>query len=237
MELLFIFILVGALIGYITNYIAIKLLFRPYKPIKMGDFTIFPQGVILREKTTLAKKVSSIVKEYLLSEDEVRKVLNNENVKNEISLFLENKIEDITNKSINEFVSKEELASNLAKVIDKVIKEKFSMFSAFVNEDMLKKLILEIDLDLKINELIDKNRILEIIKEEVFVFLDKELPILFLKADIDKVVEEKILTFDEKKIEEMLFTLMKKHFGFINFAGAFLGGLIGGVQYLIVYFY
>ncbi len=237
MELLFIFILVGALIGYITNYIAIKLLFRPYKPIKMGDFTIFPQGVILREKPTLAKKVSSIVKEYLLSEDEVRKVLNNENVKNEISLFLENKIEDITNKSINEFVSKEELASNLAKVIDKVIKEKFSMFSAFVNEDMLKKLILEIDLDLKINELIDKNRILEIIKEEVFVFLDKELPILFLKADIDKVVEEKILTFDEKKIEEMLFTLMKKHFGFINFAGAFLGGLIGGVQYLIVYFY
>ena len=45
---------VGAIIGYITNYIAIKMLFRPYKAKKLGSITIIPQGVIPKEKANLA---------------------------------------------------------------------------------------------------------------------------------------------------------------------------------------
>jgi uncharacterized membrane protein YheB (UPF0754 family) len=64
--------------------------------------------------------------------------------------------------------------------------------------------------------------------------LEEEVPKIFIKVHIDKIVEEKVASFDEKTLEDMLFSLMKKHFGFINFAGAVLGGIIGFVQYFIV---
>ena len=31
---------IGAVIGYCTNYIAVKMLFRPLKPIKIGNRTL-----------------------------------------------------------------------------------------------------------------------------------------------------------------------------------------------------
>jgi len=43
-----------------------------------------------------------------------------------------------------------------------------------------------------------------------------------------------VASFDEKTLEDMLFSLMKKHFGFINFAGAMLGGIIGFIQYFVI---
>ena len=38
---------IGAVIGYCTNYIAVKMLFRPLKPIKIGNRTLpFTPGII-----------------------------------------------------------------------------------------------------------------------------------------------------------------------------------------------
>ena len=31
---------IGAVIGYFTNYIAVKMLFRPLKPIKIKNYTL-----------------------------------------------------------------------------------------------------------------------------------------------------------------------------------------------------
>ena len=225
---------VGALIGYITNYVAIKLLFRPYKPVKIGNIVVFPQGVIPREKKALAKKIGEVVKNYILSEEEIRKIINSPEVKEEIEKFLDEKIENLANKEITEFISKEELASRFAKIIVKVVQEKFSMFASFVNEEMIKNIMLHLEVPLKLNEIIESEKIKEILKKEIFEFLEKEVPQIFLKAHIDKIVEEKVASFDEKTLEEMLFSLMKKHFGFINLAGAGLGGIIGFIQYFII---
>jgi len=225
---------IGATIGFVTNYVAIKLLFRPYKPIKLGNLIIFPQGVIPREKHSLAKKVGEVVKNYILSEEEIRKIVTSKEVKEEIEAFLDEKINTIANKDITEFISKEEIASKFAKIILKVVEEKFSMFASFVNEEMIKGIMLQLEVPLKINELIESEKIKEVLKKEIFEFLEKEVPKIFIKAKIDKIVEEKVASFDEKTLEDMLFSLMKKHFGFINLAGAVLGGIIGLVQYFII---
>jgi uncharacterized membrane protein YheB (UPF0754 family) len=225
---------IGATIGFVTNYVAIKLLFRPYKPIKLGNLIIFPQGVIPREKHSLAKKVGEVVKNYILSEEEIRKIVTSKEVKEEIEAFLDEKINTIANKDITEFISKEEIASKFAKIIVKVVEEKFSMFASFVNEEMIKGIMLQLEVPLKINELIESEKIKEVLKKEIFEFLEKEVPKIFIKAKIDKIVEEKVASFDEKTLEDMLFSLMKKHFGFINLAGAVLGGIIGLVQYFII---
>ncbi len=225
---------VGAVIGYVTNYVAIKLLFRPYKPIKIGEITVFPQGVIPKEKDALAKKVGEVVKNYILSEEEIKKIITSKTVQNEIENFLDIKIKELLNKDITEYITREEIAKKLSDIIMKVVKEKFSMFSALISQDTVTSLLLNLDMPLRVNELIPEEKIKEVLKNEIFQFLEKEVPAIFIKADIDKIVEEKIKTFDEKTLEDMLFTLMKKHFGFINFAGALLGGIIGFVQYFIV---
>ena len=225
---------IGALIGYVTNYVAIKLLFRPYKPVKLGNITVFPQGVIPREKKSLARKVGNTVKEYILSEEEIRKIVTTSEVREEIEKFLDEKIKELSSKEITEFISKEEMADKFMKIILKVVEEKFSMFASLISEDMLKNILIQLEIPIKINEIIQSEKIVEIIKPEVFNFLEKEVPQIFIKAHIDKIVEEKVASFDEKTLEDMLFSLMKKHFSFINFAGAVLGGIIGFFQYFVI---
>ena len=234
LEVLAISVGVGATIGYVTNYIAIKMLFRPYKPVKLGEITIFPQGIIPREKATLAKKVGEVVKNYILSEEEIKKIITSKEVQEEIEKFLDEKIENLLDKDIQEFLTKEEIAEKFAEIIENVVKEKFSMFASFISKDMLKDLLLKLEMPLKLNQIVSPDMVKDILKKEIFEFLEREVPQIFLKAHIDKIVEEKVASFDEKTLEEMLFTLMKKHFGFINFAGAFLGAIIGFIQYFVI---
>jgi len=234
LEVLAVSVGVGASIGYITNYFAIKMLFRPYKPLKLGNITVFPQGVIPREKVSLAKKVGEVVRDYILSEDEVKKIVTSKEVKAEIENFLDQKLKSILDKDIQEFITKEEIAEKFASIIENIVKEKFSMFASFINQEMLKDVLLKLEIPLKLNQIISPQKATEVLKKEIFEFLEKEVPQIFLKANIDKIVEEKVISFDEKTLEEMLFVLMKKHFGFINFAGAVLGGIIGFVQYFVI---
>jgi len=225
---------IGALIGYVTNYTAIKMLFRPHKPVRIGKVTIIPQGVILKEQPSLAKRVGEVVRDYILSEEEIKKILASAEVKSEIERFLDEKISLFLDTQISELLTKQELAENFSVLIAKIVKEKFPMFASFVNEEMLKNVLLNIEIDIKLSEIITKDKAKELIVNEVFDFLEKEVPKIFLKAHIEKIVEEKVASFEPEVLEEMLFSLMKKHFGFINMAGAFLGGIIGFIQYLII---
>ncbi len=63
--------IVGALIGWITNIFAIKLLFRPLKPIKipLTPFTII--GLIPKRRKELAKTIGEVVANELISIDEL----------------------------------------------------------------------------------------------------------------------------------------------------------------------
>lgn len=43
--------LLGCLIGYVTNSLAVKMLFRPYRPLRIGKFRIpFTPGMIPKDK-------------------------------------------------------------------------------------------------------------------------------------------------------------------------------------------
>lgn len=60
---------VGALIGWTTNVIAIKLLFRPLKAINILGFKI--QGVIPKRRDEIAKSIGETVEKELLSVEEL----------------------------------------------------------------------------------------------------------------------------------------------------------------------
>lgn len=68
--------LIGAVIGYCTNYIAVKMLFRPYKEIKIGRFTLpFTPGIIPKRKNDLAAAVGKAVGNTLLTEEDMESML------------------------------------------------------------------------------------------------------------------------------------------------------------------
>ena len=57
--------IIGGLIGYITNVLAIKLIFRPIKPIKIPILNIEIIGLIPKRKNEIAKNIGEIISKNL----------------------------------------------------------------------------------------------------------------------------------------------------------------------------
>jgi uncharacterized membrane protein YheB (UPF0754 family) len=57
--------LFGILVGYFTNYLALKLIFRPLNPIKMGKINI--QGMFIKRQVEVATEYSKIVSSKILT--------------------------------------------------------------------------------------------------------------------------------------------------------------------------
>lgn len=86
--------LVGAVIGYITNDIAIRMLFRPHQAkYVMGIHIPFTPGIIPKEKSRIASAIGKAVSENLMN----REVLEN-------NLLSDDMLEKIGN-AIDEFVA------------------------------------------------------------------------------------------------------------------------------------
>ena len=69
---------IGALIGYCTNYIAVKMLFHPYKEVKLFGLTLpFTPGVIPKNKPRLARAISRAVADVLLTKEDIAGLITN----------------------------------------------------------------------------------------------------------------------------------------------------------------
>ncbi len=71
--LLITMILIGGLIGYLTNKVAVKMLFRPHQKVGIGFLSI--QGVLPKRKKVLAVSVGKMVEEALLNSDDIYQAL------------------------------------------------------------------------------------------------------------------------------------------------------------------
>jgi uncharacterized membrane protein YheB (UPF0754 family) len=92
--------LVGGIIGYFTNDIAIKMLFRPYRPYYIGSWQVpFTPGLIPSNQERLAKRISDAIMGSLLTPEELqnlaRKLLETERVQGGILWLLNLAIEQI----------------------------------------------------------------------------------------------------------------------------------------------
>ncbi|MEM9135723.1 MAG: DUF445 family protein [Cyanobacteria bacterium P01_F01_bin.42] len=86
--------ILGGVIGYFTNDLAITMLFRPYRPIKVGKVRVpFTPGLIPRNQSRLAQRVSDSIMGSLLTPEELQKItlklLETERVKAVIRWLLE----------------------------------------------------------------------------------------------------------------------------------------------------
>ena len=73
--------LIGALIGYLTNWLAVKMLFRPRKALYIGKLHVpFTPGVIPRRKAALATALGRMVSEMLVRKEDLKESLCSEAV-------------------------------------------------------------------------------------------------------------------------------------------------------------
>lgn len=73
--------IIGMIIGYFTNYLAVKMLFRPLYPKKLFGWTLpFTPGVIPRRKEALAASMGKVVEEQLFTIEDLGATVASEGV-------------------------------------------------------------------------------------------------------------------------------------------------------------
>lgn len=82
---------IGALIGWITNYIAIKMLFRPHNEINVLGIKL--QGVIPKRKKALAESIAKMIDEELISIKDITSTINSMEIDLEIHKIVEKIVE------------------------------------------------------------------------------------------------------------------------------------------------
>lgn len=91
--------LVGSVIGYSTNWLAIKMLFKPHKAKYIGKFQLpFTPGVIPRERDRIASSLGEAVGNKLLTEDVILAELTGDNVIIQLKEYV---AKDLLSKPIN----------------------------------------------------------------------------------------------------------------------------------------
>ncbi|MDF9796072.1 uncharacterized membrane protein YheB (UPF0754 family) [Catalinimonas alkaloidigena] len=127
--------IIAALTGYITNYIAIKMLFHPRKKVKVLFLEI--QGIFPKRQNKLAEKLGKIVADELFSIEDVKQSLQKPGNTEEI--------ETIVNTRLDDF-----LENRLPEVMP--------MLAMFMNEELKQKIkgTLLAEVELMLPELIDR---------------------------------------------------------------------------------
>jgi uncharacterized membrane protein YheB (UPF0754 family) len=88
---IFLLPIIGAAIGWLTNYIAIKMLFRPYKPIRILGYNF--QGVIPKKRKEITKSITTAIERQLLSATDLASVLEGIDLETEIEKSVEEIVE------------------------------------------------------------------------------------------------------------------------------------------------
>ncbi len=77
---------IGGLIGYCTNYLAIRMLFRPREEKRIGSFRVpFTPGVIPRRKDKLAGEIGRAVAQKVFTDTDISGIFTSEGMKQTVT--------------------------------------------------------------------------------------------------------------------------------------------------------
>jgi len=99
---------VGALIGGVTNSLAIKMLFRPFTAKYIGNMKVpFTPGLIPKRRQELADQLGKMVVEHLLTPEGLRKKLHDEAFQNQMVEWAQQEVSSMlkSDRSLKEWMS------------------------------------------------------------------------------------------------------------------------------------
>ncbi len=144
MKQLLIMVFISATIGWITNWVAIKMLFRPHKEINFGLFKI--QGLIPKRRAEIGSGIANIIQNELIS---VKDVISNID-REEFSKRLDSSIDKVLEKNLKAKVKEkfpvlqmfftDRMAKDVSNTIKDIIMENqekiFEIFSNYAEENI-----------------------------------------------------------------------------------------------------
>ena len=163
---------IGGLIGYITNVIAIKLIFRPINPIKIPIFNVEIIGMIPKRKLEIASNVAQVIEEQFFSFDDIIENVMTEQDKQIIIDYIKVRIKLVLNEKLGLIPSS--IRNLVQNYISEVIEDEIRCGVNELSEELIIKANNRINIkeivETKINEL-DlyelETIILQIIKKEL----------------------------------------------------------------------
>lgn len=122
----------GGIIGYITNDIAIRMLFRPHKAkYIMGVHIPFTPGIIPKEKGRIAEALGGVISENLMNKDVLERYLLSDDMVGKVRFAVEEFIETqkYNQETVKEFLchylSEEEMSAILQNVNESLTKQTY----------------------------------------------------------------------------------------------------------------
>lgn len=172
MKQFLVMILISGAIGWITNWVAIKMLFRPHKEINFGLFKI--QGLIPKRRAEIGSGIANIIQNELIS---VKDVISNID-REEFSKRLNALIDEVLDKNLK-----------------KKVKEKFPFLQMFFTDKIAK------DVGNTIKDIImgNQEKIFEIFSNYAEENIDFEVIISDKISNFSLNKLEEIITFLAKK--------------------------------------
>ncbi|WIV11412.1 DUF445 family protein [Proteiniborus sp. MB09-C3] len=146
-----IFASIGALIGWITNLIAIRLLFRPFHPVKIPLLNYSIQGLIPKRRDEIAKSIGNVIEQELLSLEEiVDKVVGEQNI-SQIKTAIKNKINEIIKDKLPSLIP-----SLFKNMIYSYVDELIEKDGEVLINDLIRKGIDKASKDISISEIVEE---------------------------------------------------------------------------------
>ncbi|PLX50708.1 MAG: hypothetical protein C0613_03510 [Desulfobulbaceae bacterium] len=91
----------GAFIGYMTNYVAIKMLFRPLKPWKILGIRIpMTPGVIPAKRHDLACNIGDMVGSHLLTSDDIARAIASPGFQKDLAELVNSRLDTVLQKDL-----------------------------------------------------------------------------------------------------------------------------------------
>ncbi|EFG29009.1 DUF445 domain-containing protein [Fusobacterium periodonticum] len=141
---LVIMVIISAAIGWITNWVAIKMLFRPHNEINLGLFKI--QGLIPKRRAEIGIGIADVIQNELISIKDVIANIDRE----EFSKRLNDLIDDVLEKNLKTKVKEkfpvmqiffsDKIAKDVSNTIKGIVMENqekiFEIFSNYAEENI-----------------------------------------------------------------------------------------------------
>ena len=169
--------LVGAIIGYITNWLAIKMLFRPHKETRIFNFKVpFTPGLIPKEKARIAKNVGESVGQHILTKETILKSLCSENINQQLDSWIQNKVGTMKNSK-----------RTVEKEIKELLGDEYCDFIGNTNNNISKLLVDYI------NEEDVKQGIAKYVYVQIMLELNAKPPRKICESELYNSIKDKVL--------------------------------------------
>lgn len=206
--------LIGAVIGYITNWLAIKMLFRPHNEVRIFNVKVpFTPGLIPKEKSRIAKSVGESIGQHLLTKETILRSLCSENMNQKLDAWVQSKVATIKD---NDFTLEHEIKALLGNEYSNFTKNisdnGSKLLVEYINEkeiihNIAKYISSQLMLELKVKPAsICESELYNTIKDKVLNMAIEYKDSDELYKGIQKMLKEKLaeLVVLDKKFDEVI---------------------------------